>query len=77
MMTIYGGKAASDVGRILYVALMKGNSVKALTDTDSVNSLSHNPDFNPLPHMPILRSSNLAAIKDMMSKKWTNGDTII
>ena len=27
--------------------------------------------------MPILRSSNSAANKDMMSKIWTNGDTII
>ena len=24
------------------------------------------PGFNPLPHMPILGSSNLEAIKDMM-----------
>ena len=33
--------------------------------------------FNPLPHMPILGSSNSAANKDMISKIWTNGDTII
>ena len=33
--------------------------------------------FNPLPHMPILGTSNLATNKDMMSKIWTNGDTII
>ena len=32
---------------------------------------------NPLPDMPILGSSNSAANKDMMSKIWTNGDTII
>ena len=32
--------------------------------------------FNPLPDMPILGSSNSAANKDMMSKIWTNGDTI-
>ena len=31
---------------------------------------------NPLPHMPILGSSNSTANKDMMSKIWTNGDTI-
>ena len=31
---------------------------------------------NPLPHMPILGSSNLAANKDMMSKILTNGDGI-
>ena len=33
--------------------------------------------FNPLPDMPILGSSNAAANKDMMSKIWTNGDSII
>ena len=32
---------------------------------------------NPLLHMAILRSSDSAANKDMMSKIWTNGDTII
>ena len=31
----------------------------------------------PLPHRPILGSSNSAAKKDMMEKIWTNGDTII
>ena len=31
---------------------------------------------NPLPHMPILCSSNSAANKHMMSKILTNGDTI-
>ena len=31
---------------------------------------------NPLPHMPILGSSNSAANKDMMLKIWTNGNTI-
>ena len=30
-------------------------------------------DFNPLPHMPILDSSNSATNKSMMSKIWTNG----
>ena len=33
--------------------------------------------FNPLSHMPILGSTNLAANKDIMSKIWTNGDSII
>ena len=33
--------------------------------------------INPLPDMPILGSSNLAANKDMMSKIWTDGDIII
>ena len=32
---------------------------------------------NPFPHMPILGSSNSAANKSMMSKIWTNGNTII
>ena len=32
--------------------------------------------FNPLPHVPI-GSSNSAANKDMMSKVWTNGDTVL
>ena len=34
-------------------------------------------NFNPLPDMPILGSSNSKATKDMVSKTWTNGDTII
>ena len=33
--------------------------------------------INPLPNMPVLGSSTSAANKDMMSKTWTNGDTII
>ena len=33
--------------------------------------------LNPLPDMPILDSSKSAANKDMISKIWTNGDTII
>ena len=31
---------------------------------------------NPLPHVPILDSSNSAPNKDMMLKIWTNGDTV-
>ena len=34
-------------------------------------------EINPIPHMPILGSSNSAANKNMVSKMWTNGDTII
>ena len=30
----------------------------------------------PLPEMPVLGSSNSAANKDMISKMWTNGDTV-
>ena len=33
--------------------------------------------LNPLPHIPILGSSNSAANKDMMSKILTYGDKII
>ena len=33
--------------------------------------------INPLPDMPILGSSSSVANKDMMSKIWTNGDSII
>ena len=33
--------------------------------------------LNPLPDMPILSSSNLTPNKDMLSKTWTNGDTVI
>ena len=33
--------------------------------------------LNPLPDLPILGFSNSAANKDMMSKIWTNGYTII
>ena len=33
-------------------------------------------DINPFPYVPISGSSNSAANKDMMSKIWTNGDTI-
>ena len=32
---------------------------------------------NPLPDMPILGSSNSAANKNVVSKEWTNGDTVI
>ena len=33
--------------------------------------------INPLPAMPILGSSNLTENKDILSKIWTNGDTVI
>ena len=33
--------------------------------------------FNPLPDMPILHSSSSTANTDLMSKKWTNGETDI
>ena len=47
-----------------FSSLSKGNPISSTT-------------FNPLPDMPILGFSNLAANKDMTSKIWTNGDTII
>ena len=34
-------------------------------------------NFNPLPDMPVLGSSNSAAIIVWMQKVWTNGDKII
>ena len=40
-------------------------------------NMQHSVFVNPLPHVPILGSSNSAANKDMMAKVWTNGDTII
>ena len=33
--------------------------------------------FNPVPNMSILGFSNSAANKDMISKIWTNGHTIM
>ena len=33
--------------------------------------------FNPLPDMPILGSCNSTANKDILSKIWTNWDTVI
>ena len=33
--------------------------------------------FNPLPDKPILGSSDSTSNKDMMSKLWTYGDTVI
>ena len=38
---------------------------------------NHFIKFNPLPDMPILGSTNSAANKNIVSKIWTNGDTII
>ena len=43
------------------------------------NEIQHERDmlFNPSPHTQILASSFSAANKDMMSKIWKNGYTII
>ena len=49
---------------------------KYLEDLVNVSSNLINIWLNPLPDMPNLGSSNSAADKDMMSKMWTNGDTI-
>ena len=52
-----------------------------LSKTDPVIGVAHKLlstfAINPLPYMPILGSSNSAGNKDMMSKIWTHGDTII
>ena len=41
----------------------------------STDELAKN--VSPLPKMPVLGSSSSAANKDIMSKIWTNGGTII
>ena len=43
----------------------------------SVKHLSFGKAVNPSPDLPNLSTSNSAANKHMMSKIWTNGDTII
>ena len=47
----------------------EGESLKTITPFYVVLFLY----LNPLPNMPILGSSNLAANKDMMAKIWTKG----
>ena len=54
----------------LFGAMNHGNALSPF-----FQSMSHTY-INPLPHMPILGSSNSAANKDMMSKILINGDTI-
>ena len=49
---------------------------KAFENTLGKGEIAPNK-INPLPHMPILGSSNSAANTDMMSKIWTNWDTTI
>ena len=50
-----------------------------MTDTKWVQliGINNRPTFNPLPDMPILGSSNSNAKKDLLSKIYTNGDTVI
>ena len=62
---------------------MRGHEKDKILVT-SIFSISNNvsiafifSDVNPLPHLPISGSTNSEANKDMMSKIWTNGDTII
>ena len=45
--------------------------------TGFADVLNSNAVVNPLPDMPVLGSSNSTAKKNMMSKIWTNGGTII
>ena len=65
----------------LRISKNKQNSVKPRSDSILSNliflTLACKNHLNPLPDMPILSSSNSAAIKDMASKIWTNEDTII
>ena len=54
--------------------------MKFVTCTNDLSiDLLGNVGINPLPHMPILGSSNSAANKDMMEKIWAifSGETII
>ena len=51
--------------------------LKLRCDNKPFNSPVCSSVINPLPDMPILGPSNSAANKDMMSKIWTNVDTII
>ena len=52
------------------------NSISVISWRPQHLSMLSWSSLNPLPHMPILGSSNSAANKDMMSKLWKNGDTI-
>ena len=46
-------------------------------DANAFFQLFQSDKFNPLPDIPILGSSNSTSNKYMISKIWTNGDTII
>ena len=50
---------------------------KAIFDQAHQKHQTFRNRIKPLPDMPILGFSNSAANKHMMSKIWTNGDTII
>ena len=50
---------------------------KGLVDNKNFICILLCTSMNPLPHMAIMGSSNLVPSTDMMSKIWTNGDTII
>ena len=54
-------------------AYLMGTNMVVVTRVDCILRLFM---FNPLPPMPILGSSNSTAKKAIMSKIWTNGDTI-
>ena len=64
---------------------MKWNTGKPVLETTCIGRppalRDHYSDtttlLNPVPDMPILGSFNSKATKDMMSKIWANGDTII
>ena len=56
--------------------LLLAPACSALVRPMFLATTSHVLFFNPLPDMSILGFSNSASNKDMMSKIWTNGDTI-
>ena len=56
---------------------IKQTYLKCLNNSQSYPLVIPCPYFiNPLPHMPILDSSNSTAKTDMMSKIWKNGDIV-
>ena len=56
--------------KMLYFIATKQFLIASNFDTGHLKNFL---DVNPLPHMPILGSSNSAANENMMSKIWTNG----
>ena len=71
------------LGKRIYciLAIIASNAFRNYGSIKNPISQTSNPDvkccLNPLPDMPILGFSNSAANEDMMSKVWTNWDTVI
>ena len=81
---VWGSQELADVNYFLNIFeqritdYFKQNWHEALNESSRCFHYKHYKSLlNPLPHMPILVSSNSAANKDMMAKIWTNRDTII